>query len=353
MIQENVKRPEVEENALRMEAVPIDELTNLHSETSCAQPVSPMGSRWPEGRKHRGTPRSVAKRRQADLQAHWSTVLSHTDRCLIHIARALVMNPEVLVIHQPLANFDEGHRKLVMGLLREFVDQRGIEKPAEGREARRPRTCIFSASNTESSELVDRVLHINQKKVEAVDMEALGVLRRCARELFSALDLDKDSRVTLHEFVEVVMRTPWISQLLGISEDQLHGSPHEVHTTLSMVFNLLDYSGSGDVDCQELVQFLRRRLDDDLSRVLCALQRQQEADELEHMDSLDMAPERVPEKTSPARPAFMSSQRANSASMSQTPAAAGQAGWSEPKVPQEEVSLEMPPQEPRLRTTRD
>ena len=53
------------------------------------------------------------------------------------------MNPEVLVVHKPLAHFDSQQANLVAEVLREFVDQRGVGQPFEELHMRRPRTCIL------------------------------------------------------------------------------------------------------------------------------------------------------------------------------------------------------------------
>ncbi len=57
------------------------------------------------------------------------------------------MNPDVLILHKPLAQLDELHKHLVMELLKEFVELRGIEKSAEDRRYRCPRTCIFPVAD--------------------------------------------------------------------------------------------------------------------------------------------------------------------------------------------------------------
>jgi ABC-type multidrug transport system fused ATPase/permease subunit len=101
-------------------------------------------------------------------------IVSYTDMSLIHIARALVMNPEVLIIHKPLAHFDDIHSHAVLEYLREFVDQRGVEKPAEGRDMRRPRTCVYSVETTGDSNSADLTLYVGAGKVEEVRMKNFG-----------------------------------------------------------------------------------------------------------------------------------------------------------------------------------
>ena len=54
-----------------------------------------------------------------------SAALSRSDRKLVHLARALIYNPEVLVVHTPGMYFDNAHKSTVMEALSEFVECRG------------------------------------------------------------------------------------------------------------------------------------------------------------------------------------------------------------------------------------
>jgi len=71
--------------------------------------------------------------------------LSAGERKLIHIARALVYNPEVMVIHHPTNSLDDDRSIVVMKCLRAFVDERGFEMDPATMNTRRPRTLFFSS----------------------------------------------------------------------------------------------------------------------------------------------------------------------------------------------------------------
>jgi len=217
------------------------------------------------GKLHLGTAYSVTKRRGAELMANDGSILSQTDRCLIHLARAFVMNPDVLILHKPLAQLDEYHARLVLDLLREFVDLRGIEKSPEGRLLRRPRTCIFSVADSRYADVADKVFHVAQGNVSPVNIHELETFRHCARKLFEAMDLNCDNLVNRKEFVEAVSEAPWATDLLGVPKD---GSSSEA---LNDIFDLLDRSSNGEVDFDDLVQYLRMRFDGELPKVLAAL----------------------------------------------------------------------------------
>jgi Ca2+-binding EF-hand superfamily protein len=216
--------------------------------------------------EHLGTAESCAKRRSAALMANDGHLLAHTDRCLIHLARAIIANPDVLILHKPLAQLDELHRHLVMTMMREFVDLRGIEKPAEERRLRRPRTCVFSVSDLKGCDLADTVLHVAQGNVAEVDVREIETLRTYARKLFEAIDLNQDNLVNRKEFVSAVRDAPWAAELLGVSSSVVDGDED-----LSKMFDLLDRSGNGEVDFDELTDYLRLRFDAELPRVLAFL----------------------------------------------------------------------------------
>merc|ERR1740138_1894761 len=116
--------------------------------------------------------------------------MSGTDLHLLSIARALVMNPEVLVMIKPLGHFNDWLAGRVFALLREFVDKRGVEQPADEFLSRRPRTCFFTTANTKRWTMVDRVLHVSKHKVVCTDRQKNEKLRNKINELVSSLPVD-------------------------------------------------------------------------------------------------------------------------------------------------------------------
>ena len=95
---------------------------------------------------------------QRQLMSNNAFAFTRSDRALLQIARALICNPEVLVIQNPTLPLDRELRKLCWKALRAFVDERGIEMPIESRHKRRPRTCICSTSNIEGLNIADKLL---------------------------------------------------------------------------------------------------------------------------------------------------------------------------------------------------
>jgi ABC-type nitrate/sulfonate/bicarbonate transport system ATPase subunit len=79
--------------------------------------------------------------------------LRESEKAWIHLARGFVMNPEVIVMHRPFANF---HGKANFDLLHETLkmhrDSRGLHMDPKGIHRRRPRTIIFSSDNKKAIE---------------------------------------------------------------------------------------------------------------------------------------------------------------------------------------------------------
>jgi ABC-type multidrug transport system ATPase subunit len=95
-----------------------------------------------------------------DLQAEGENVvsLSRSDRKLVHLARALIYNPEIMIIHAPTAGFDRTHQHHIIDVLRTYVDEKGVLMEARTRTRRRPRTCIFSTGEVGDLDQVDKIL---------------------------------------------------------------------------------------------------------------------------------------------------------------------------------------------------
>jgi ABC-type multidrug transport system fused ATPase/permease subunit len=109
----------------------------------------------------------------------WYRKLSYTDLACIHLARAFIVNPEVLVMHRPTIHFESGRRDAVWRLLTEFVENRGVCMPEEGREHRRPRTVFLSTADWADVKKADRIIFCHNQTAtqckSADDIEQLRV----------------------------------------------------------------------------------------------------------------------------------------------------------------------------------
>lgn len=114
-------------------------------------------------------------RHKITSSAYWKK-LSYTDTAMVHLARALIANPEVLVVHRPARHFDARTGELIMRLLREFVNNRGIEIDRESRHRRRPRTCFFSTDSQWAAEQADLAWLVQSGNVQDVPIDGLDGL---------------------------------------------------------------------------------------------------------------------------------------------------------------------------------
>merc|ERR1719253_1510589 len=84
-------------------------------------------------------------RDQSMKDCEWGKIISSTEMALLHIARALITNPEVLCIHKPALFLNTEMSDNMYAVLKEFVCYRGLEEDPKLFYHRRPRTCILTA----------------------------------------------------------------------------------------------------------------------------------------------------------------------------------------------------------------
>jgi len=86
--------------------------------------------------------------------------LRATQKACIHLARAFIMNPELLVLHRPFMYYpkdsgaDHSYAHIMDALL-EHRDNRGFKMPAESLSERRPRTVFYSPDTRDEEILAD------------------------------------------------------------------------------------------------------------------------------------------------------------------------------------------------------
>jgi ABC-type multidrug transport system ATPase subunit len=114
----------------------------------------------------------------AEPRETWVQKLSYTDLACIHLARAFIVNPEVLVMHRPTIHFEENRREAVWSLLGEFIQNRGVEMPVSGREHRRPRTVFLSTSVWDEVKRADLIIFCHDQTAQPCkDVESITKLR--------------------------------------------------------------------------------------------------------------------------------------------------------------------------------
>jgi len=81
--------------------------------------------------------------------------ISYSEKAKLHLARAFLVNPEVLVLQRPLIHFSHPNQKDVLDLIHEHVRNRGIGLPPETAHLRRPRTVFISVESKEQAKGAD------------------------------------------------------------------------------------------------------------------------------------------------------------------------------------------------------
>jgi len=104
----------------------------------------------------------------------WTRSMTKTDLMLIHLARAFIYSPEVLVMNQPTRILSATEATTVLDMLREFCDERGIELPASGRSSRRPRTAFISSVRSSSAQLADVIWDVRNQDVREISLSEVS-----------------------------------------------------------------------------------------------------------------------------------------------------------------------------------
>lgn len=95
----------------------------------------------------------------------WLTMLTASEKSKIQLARALVANPEVLVLQRPFIHYNDNAGRNVMKALKRHVKDRGLAEIEQTWSRRRPRTCFFTPSLKEQAAQAD-VVWVLQKDAE-------------------------------------------------------------------------------------------------------------------------------------------------------------------------------------------
>lgn len=130
---------------------------------------------------------------------------SQTDIARLNLARALIVNPELLIMHMPMNTFTDGEADELMALLKEHVQERGVGFPTSG-NLRRPRTVFISASSNA------RLRHASSVFVLHADDDSDGPLRELTlEERESGRDVEAD----------------WLQGRRGRAQTSVTFKPHE------------------------------------------------------------------------------------------------------------------------------
>merc|ERR1712224_1050995 len=81
---------------------------------------------------------------------------SYTEKAKLHLARAFLMNPEVMVLERPLMHFNpDWGVSMILDLFRTHVCNRGVGMPEALRNSLRPRTLFYAAETVDQLRAAD------------------------------------------------------------------------------------------------------------------------------------------------------------------------------------------------------
>eukprot|EP00435_Cladocopium_sp_Y103_P029599 s638_g7.t1 len=82
----------------------------------------------------------------------WMEPLTYTEKVKVSLARALIMNPDLLVLHRPFHHFDLGTADSILNVIKIHHENRGACLPAADLTSRRPRCVVFSPETVEQAQ---------------------------------------------------------------------------------------------------------------------------------------------------------------------------------------------------------
>merc|ERR1712080_451832 len=89
--------------------------------------------------------RHVEHIKDRNAQLNWESLLSPEQEGLLGIARALIADPDILCIQEPVTLLRDRLAIVVLGVLRKFVEQRGVGFGDEVNFERRAKTVIYTS----------------------------------------------------------------------------------------------------------------------------------------------------------------------------------------------------------------
>lgn len=100
---------------------------------------------------------SHIKTSDSDMRAQWHKSLTQSQKVRLNMARALISNPNIMIISRSLSGLHDHAALEMLDLLREHVVNRGLLMPEDSIDSRRPRNVIFSTESVEQASKADIV----------------------------------------------------------------------------------------------------------------------------------------------------------------------------------------------------
>lgn len=100
------------------------------------------------------------------LIENWEAILSAEQSALLGIARALIANPDILCIKEPVTLLRDDRAVDVLHVLRRFVSERGVGFAEKGAVTRRVKTVLYTSLSLLALSHADEVLVISKDGFE-------------------------------------------------------------------------------------------------------------------------------------------------------------------------------------------
>lgn len=128
--------------------------------------------------------------------------MTSPDMMIIHLVRAFLTNPEVMVLHKPLRLFAPTKMAKVMTTMREHVDARGVGLPAEHVELRRPRTIFYSTENVSQVACADVIWRLKRDVRDEPTQIHTRTVRDLEKDAFDAKIQDTGWKFTTRRDID-------------------------------------------------------------------------------------------------------------------------------------------------------
>jgi hypothetical protein len=144
--------------------------TFRHTGQSITPRFRPAGeSRVDENSTNQGSARTKDPRKIGVHNTAWLMALSHSVRVKLHICRALIANPNVMIMQRPLHHFDEETANDVLKVLRKHIEARGLGYPEDSARERQPRTIFLIPETKTQAQAADVMWCVNSES-KSVDV---------------------------------------------------------------------------------------------------------------------------------------------------------------------------------------
>jgi len=110
---------------------------------------------------------------EAARSEQWHSHLSRTSLSRIALLRAMVMNPEVLIMHKPFVTFENKEADAYSDLMIQHVKEKGLELDVDKRPFRRPRTVLFSSASDLAIRKADYIYKVAKQTVTVLGLDEL------------------------------------------------------------------------------------------------------------------------------------------------------------------------------------